>query len=52
LVVSYQLPPVNDTDFTDEIELLVRTSTLLLAVEEADVQHVSHSGKDVVIASF
>ncbi|RFU74958.1 f-box domain-containing [Trichoderma arundinaceum] len=33
-------------------ELIVRTSTLLLAVEEAAVQHVAHSGKDIVIASI
>ncbi|KAM0258569.1 hypothetical protein ACHAQJ_003740 [Trichoderma viride] len=32
-------------------ELVVRTSTLLLAVEEADVQLAS-SGKDVIIAAF
>ncbi|KAM0463067.1 hypothetical protein ACHAPV_003193 [Trichoderma viride] len=33
-------------------ELIVRTSTLLLAMDEADVQHVAHSGKDVIIAPF
>ncbi|KAL7928541.1 hypothetical protein V8C35DRAFT_230986 [Trichoderma chlorosporum] len=33
-------------------ELIIRTSTLLLAVEEAAVKYVSHSGKDIIIASI
>ncbi|QYT02284.1 F-box domain-containing protein [Trichoderma simmonsii] len=33
-------------------ELIIRTSTLLLAVEEAAVKYVAHSGKDIIIASI
>ncbi|KAL7924308.1 hypothetical protein ACQKWADRAFT_266556 [Trichoderma austrokoningii] len=33
-------------------ELVVRASTLLLATDEADVQHAAHSGKDIVFAPF
>ncbi|PTB66915.1 hypothetical protein BBK36DRAFT_1118021 [Trichoderma citrinoviride] len=54
-------PDVRGTIFEDEPpvfynliyeELIVRTSTLLMAVEEAADKHVSHSGKDIIIAAM
>ncbi|EGR51151.1 uncharacterized protein TRIREDRAFT_56256, partial [Trichoderma reesei QM6a] len=54
-------PEVRGTIFEDEPpvfynliyeELIVRTSTLLLAVEEAADEDVSHSGKDIIIAAM
>ncbi|TFB00459.1 hypothetical protein CCMA1212_007866 [Trichoderma ghanense] len=54
-------PEVRGTIFEDEPpvfynliyeELIVRTSTLLMAVEEAADKHVSHSGKDIIIAAM
>ncbi|KAK1249317.1 hypothetical protein MKX07_002833 [Trichoderma sp. CBMAI-0711] len=54
-------PEVRGTIFEDEPpvfynliyeELIVRTSTLLMAVEEAADEDVSHSGKDIIIAAM
>ncbi|KAL6886396.1 hypothetical protein HDV57DRAFT_490373 [Trichoderma longibrachiatum] len=54
-------PEVRGTIFEDEPpvfynliyeELIVRTSTLLMAVEEAADQSMSHSGKDIIIAAM
>ncbi|KAL7793078.1 hypothetical protein V8C37DRAFT_111698 [Trichoderma ceciliae] len=54
-LINFSPPAVDEsfcTDLRDGIELIVRTSTLLMAVEEAAVQRVAHSGKDIIIATL
>lgn len=43
---------MHSANLWNEIELIIRTSTLLLAVEEASVKYVAHSGKDIIIAAI
>lgn len=50
LILGYDC--MHSANLWSQIELIIRTSTLLLAVEEAAVKYVAHSGKDIIIASI